>query len=262
MQLFDSHCHFDFDAFDGDRPQVWQRCRDAGVERMIIPGVSEPRWSTLFELVKGEPGWYAAVGLHPWWVAEAEMEPVQLQRDLAQQIAAAQLQGNPCVAIGECGLDGAIVTPLTDQEPHFRAQLALAAELDLPLIVHACRCHSDMLRLLKEYRPARGGVIHAFSGSEEIARDYWQLGFCLGAGGTITYERAAKTRRAFAALPLEAVLLESDAPDMPLAGRQGQRNSPEYLPLIAAELATLRGISIEQVAEQTRLNTERLFALQ
>lgn len=254
--MIDSHCHFDFDAFDANRAQVWQQCRDAGVERMIIPGVSKPRWPALFELVKKEPAWYAAVGLHPWWVAESELEPAQLQREIA-----AQVDANPCVAIGECGLDGAIVTPLAEQEPLFRAQLEVAEELQLPLIIHACRCHNEMLRLLKEYRPARGGVIHAFSGSEEIAREYWKLGFYLGAGGTITYERAAKTRRAFAALPLEAILLESDAPDMPIQGRQGERNSPAYLPLIATELANLRGVSVEGLAAQTRRNTETLFSL-
>lgn len=254
--MIDSHCHFDFEAFDADRAQVWQRCLAAGVERLIIPGVSPPRWPALLDLVHSEPAWYAAVGLHPWWVAETELEPAQLQRQMAEQ-----LERHPFVAIGECGLDGAIVTPLQEQEPLFRAQLALAQELQLPVIVHACRCHSDMLRLLKEYRPARGGVIHAFSGSEEIAREYWKLGFYLGAGGTITYERAAKTRRAFAALPPEAILLESDAPDMPIQGRQGERNSPEYLPRIAQALAELRGASVEKVAEQARLNTEQLFAL-
>ncbi|WP_323843913.1 TatD family hydrolase [Microbulbifer magnicolonia] len=256
MQLIDSHCHFDFDAFDADRAQVWQQCREAGVERLVIPGVSVDRWPALFALVEKEPAWHAAVGLHPWWVAESELEPAQLQRQIAAQVAT-----NPCVAIGECGLDGAIVTPLEEQEPLFRAQLALAEELGLPLIVHACRCHSEMLRLLKEYRPGRGGVIHAFSGSEEIARAYWKLGFYLGAGGTITYERAAKTRRAFAAVPLEAVLLESDAPDMPVQGHQGQRNSPARLPLIAAALAELRGVPVETIAAQTSHNTEILFSL-
>ncbi|MCW8128115.1 TatD family hydrolase [Microbulbifer halophilus] len=254
--MIDSHCHFDFEAFDSDRSQVWARCLAADVERLIIPGVSPTRWPALFDQVEAQPAWHAAVGLHPWWVAETELEPGELQRQIAEQ-----LEAHACVAIGECGLDGAMVTPLAEQEPLFRAQLALAGELQLPLIVHACRCHSDMLRLLKEYRPARGGVIHAFSGSPEIAREYWKLGFYLGAGGLVTYKRAAKTRRAFADLPLEAILLESDAPDMPIQGRQGRRNSPEYLPQIAAALAELRGIPAARVAEQSRRNTEQLFAL-
>lgn len=256
MPMIDSHCHFDFDAFDGDRSQVWAHCLAAGVEQLIIPGVSPARWPSLFELTEKQPAWHAAVGLHPWWVAETDLAPHELQQQIAEQ-----LQEHACIAIGECGLDGAIVTPLAEQEPLFRAQLELAGELQLPLIVHACRCHSDMLRLLKEYRPARGGVIHAFSGSAEIASEYWKLGFYLGAGGTITYERAAKTRRAFSAMPLEAILLESDAPDMPIQGRQGQRNSPEHLPQIAETLAELRGISMAQVVDQTRRNTEQLFAL-
>ncbi|MCX2779613.1 TatD family hydrolase [Microbulbifer thermotolerans] len=256
MRLIDSHCHFDFAAFDKDRASVWRQCREAGVERIIIPGVSPPRWQALLDLVRSEPAWHAALGVHPWWVAESKCGAAQLQRDLA-----ASLEANACVAIGECGLDGAIATPLEKQEEVFRAQLALAESLQLPLIVHARRCHNEMLHLLKAYRPSRGGVIHAFSGSVEIAREYWKLGFSLGAGGTITYDRAAKTRRAFAALPLEAIVLETDAPDMPLQGRQGQRNSPACLLRIARTLAELRGVSVETVADQTRRNTEALFSL-
>jgi TatD DNase family protein len=255
-QLIDSHCHFDFDAFAEDRMQVWARCTAAGVSRMIIPGVSIPQWQSLFALVKNQPAWYAAVGVHPWWVRELAIDPAQLARAICEWATQ-----DRCVAVGECGLDAVIETPLQQQELVFRAHLTAACELDLPLIVHARKTHADTLRLLKTFRPARGGVIHAFSGSEEIAREYISLGFCLGIGGTISYERAAKTRATVAAVPLEALILESDAPDMPLAGRQGQRNSPEFLPQLAGILAELRGITVEQIAEQTRRNTEQLFAL-
>ncbi|SHG04917.1 TatD DNase family protein [Microbulbifer donghaiensis] len=256
MQLIDSHCHFDFDAFAADRLQVWQACRDAGVVRMIIPGVSVTQWTSLAELVATEPRWHAAVGVHPWWVGEQDMPAGQLRRAIGDHVAQ-----NPCVAVGECGLDAGVATPLEQQMAALRPQLEAACELELPLILHVHKTHNEMLRLLKEFRPPRGGVIHAFSGSEQAALDYWSLGFYLGIGGTITYERAAKTRRTVAALPLESLVLESDAPDMPLAGRQGQRNSPANLPLIAAELAKLRGVSVDIIAAQTSHNTENLFSL-
>ena len=256
MQLIDSHCHFDFEAFAGDREQVWRDCLEAGVQQLVIPGVSISRWQPLLELVAKEGNWHAAIGVHPWWVGDLSEPPGDLPERIAEHTA-----HSACVAVGECGLDAAIDTDLELQLAVFRAQVVAAREVELPLIVHSHKTHSQVLALLKELRPPRGGVLHAFSGSEEIAREYWKLGFYLGVGGTITYERAAKTRRTVAAMPLEALLLESDAPDMPLAGRQGRRNSPAYLPLIAETLAALRGAPVEEIARQTSHNTKQLFAL-
>lgn len=256
MQLIDSHCHFDFEAFAGDRDQVWRSCREVGVSKLVVPGVSVAQWPALLELVATNPDWYAALGVHPWWVADLDVAPEKLPELIAERAA-----GADCVAVGECGLDAGIETDLETQQAVFRAQIVAAGELGLPLIVHSHKTHSQVLKLLKEHRPRRGGVIHAFSGSEEIAREFWKLGFYLGIGGIITYERAAKTRRAVAAMPLESLVLESDAPDMPLAGRQGERNSPAYLPLTAAALAQLHEISVDEIARQTRRNTEQLFAL-
>lgn len=256
MQLIDSHCHFDFEDFAGDRDQVWRDCLEVGVQQLVIPGVSISQWQPLQELAATQRGWHAAIGVHPWWVAELSGSPDGLTELIVEH---ASRQG--CVAVGECGLDAGIDTDLELQLAVFRAQALAARELELPLIVHSHKTHSQVLALLKELRPPRGGVLHAFSGSEEIAREYWKLGFYLGVGGTITYERAAKTRRTVTAMPLEALVLESDAPDMPLAGRQGQRNSPAYLPLIAEALAGLRDVPVEDIAQQTSGNTKQLFAL-
>lgn len=261
MPLIDSHCHFDFEAFAEDRMQVWQRCDAQGLQAMVIPGVSIPQWRQLFALVNSQPGLYGAVGVHPWWVKDLAIEPQCLRRAVVERVEHERLASNRCVAIGECGLDANIETPLDAQEAVFKAQLEAADELALPLIVHSVRAHNEVIRLLKSARPAHGGVIHAFSGSREMAEDYWKLGFYLGVGGTITYPRAAKTRATLAAVPLESLLLESDAPDMPLAGRQGERNSPEYLPAVAETLAELRGISAESVIAQTGKNTQALFGL-
>ncbi|MEW5248517.1 TatD family hydrolase [Microbulbifer sp. 2201CG32-9] len=256
MLLIDSHCHFDFDDFTSDRDAVWQRCRAVGVEQLIIPGVEVRQWESLAALVCREPGWHAAVGVHPWWISGLQQTDAQLQQALCECAEQGRF-----VAIGECGLDKLIETPFERQLDVLRIHLTVAAELGLPVILHVRKAHSELLRLLKGFRLGRGGVIHAFSGDVELARRYWAMGFRLGIGGTISYPRAAKTRRAVVELPLESLLLESDAPDMPLRGRQGERNSPEYLPVTAGLLAELRGVSAEEVAARTRENTRLLFSL-
>lgn len=261
IALIDSHCHFDFDAFAPDRDEVWRRCREKGIDQLILPGVSIAQWRSLFALVNSEPAWYGAVGVHPWWVADLAVSPERLQQAIAERVNKERAGSGRVVAIGECGLDGSIDASLAEQEAVLRPQLAAACELELPVILHSVKAHSELIALLKEFQPAKGGVIHAFSGSTEIAREYWKLGFYLGIGGTITYERAAKTRRTVSEVPLESLLLESDAPDMPHAGRQGERNSPEYLLTVAETLAALRGIPVEQVCAQTRKNTQVLFNL-
>ena len=264
MALIDSHCHFDFDAFAADREAVWARCQQQGMAAMVIPGVSIPQWRQLFALVHSQPGWYGAVGVHPWWVKALAIAPEDVGRAVAERIAhERQRHGSAhrCVAVGECGLDTAIDTPMDEQLPVFEAQLQAAQDLALPVIVHCVRAHAEVLRALKNCGPNKGGVIHAFSGSREIAEEYIKLGFYLGVGGTVTYSRAAKTRRTLAEVPLEHLLLESDAPDMPLAGRQGERNSPEYLPAIAETLAELRGTSVEAVIAATEKNAQALFGI-
>ena len=260
MPLIDSHCHFDFDAFSADRPQVWARCQSHGMQALVIPGVSIPQWRHLFALVNSQPGWYGAAGVHPWWVSELAVAPDQVRRAVVER-ARHERNGGRCVAVGECGLDANIDLPLAQQLPVFEAQLEAAGELSLPVIVHCVRAHSEVIRALKNARIKKAGVIHAFAGSREIAEEYIKLGFYLGVGGTVTYKRAVKTRKALASVPLEHLLLESDAPDMPHAGRQGERNSPEYLPAVAETLAALRGVSVESVISQTGKNAQALFDL-
>jgi len=256
MNFVDSHCHFDFAVFDLDRAEVWQSCLASGVKTMVVPGVSPADWPKAAALKTAMPGIYWAAGLHPWWVNESiGLETFATRLRLA-------LQSGECVAIGECGLDAAIDTSLAIQLPVFELHLQMAAELDLPIIIHCRRAHNELISLLKHQSLRRGGVIHAFSGSYEMAKQYWDMGFYLGIGGTITYERAHKTREAVKRMPLESLLLESDAPDMPLQGKQGQRNSPENIPLIAQALAELRGESVQLIAEQTTRNAQTLFKLE
>lgn len=250
--MIDSHCHFDFAAFDEDRDIIWQRCRDIGIRRLIIPGTEPTQWEHAAQHSAQYEGIYSACGLHPWWINDKTTQNISTQIGVF-------CQQHQVVAIGECGLDKHINIDLSTQEHIFREHLKIACDLQLPLIIHVRSLHNEVIKLLKHFKPKARGVIHAFSGSEHIAREYWQLGFCLGVGGVISYERANKTRNALKAMPLEALLLETDAPDMPLAGFQGQRNSPEFLPDIAEHLAQLREQSYAQICLQTTTNCEQLF---
>ncbi|WP_347330396.1 TatD family hydrolase [Marinimicrobium locisalis] len=253
--LIDSHCHFDFEAFDEDRSDIWSRCRSLGIRQLLIPGTEPRQWERARALCETTAGWYFAAGVHPWWqhkVREDEwLDPCR--RALAT---------SRCVAVGECGLDKFTDTPMAEQEKLLEQHLQLASERRLPIVLHCVKAHNELIRWLKRYPLERGGVIHAFSGSADIAETYSQMGFRLGIGGTITYERAKKTREAVSRVRLEALLLETDAPDMPLCGRQGERNSPEYLPEVARVLAELRGLSLAELAAATGENTRLLFGLE
>lgn len=258
--LVDSHCHFDFPEFDSNRDPLWQQCIAAGVRALVIPGIEPAQWPRLLELREAQPNWYFSIGIHPWWIEE-----VEIQQTLNAESVAAMMQPflkkNGCVAVGECGLDKIKNLEWSKQQNVLEMHLQLAKEFQLPVILHCVKAHSEMIALLKKYRPERGGVVHAFSGSVEVAREYLRLGFYLGIGGTITYERAQKTRNAVTQLPLESMLLETDAPSMPLAGQQGAPNSPLSILKIAECLAQLRGESLEQIAAATTENAQRLFGL-
>lgn len=258
----DSHCHFDFAAFEADRAAVWHKGYTQGVQQLIIPGVAPVQWPMLAQLSRQYSGIYYALGVHPWWLAELQLESATAQYALREQLSALlAAAGNECVALGETGLDKTINTPLSLQQALLLLHIDLANQFHLPLIIHSVKTHNEILACFKQQPPRYGGVIHAFSGSLEMAQQFIARGFLLGVGGTITYERAQKTRATFSKIPLQYLLLETDAPDMPVCGKQGERNSPEYLPVIAQTLARLQGVSVEQVAEVTTRNAQRLFGL-
>ena len=253
--LTDTHVHLDQIEYAADLPLVLARSRDAGVARWIVPAIASAQWSALPALHQQHSGLYYALGLHPWFLlAEEEAALEQLERWLASAPPG-------LVAIGECGLDARIEVPMDLQLRFLEAQLELAKQFTLPLILHSRGTHNELLALLGRYRPARGGVIHGFSGSRQQAEQYWALGFHLGVGGVITYERAQKSRRAIAALPLTALLLETDGPTMPLCGYQGERNEPARVAQVLAELARLRCEPEAELAAQIERNVARLFAL-
>lgn len=253
MQLIDTHCHLDFPVFDQDREALLARCRALGVMEYIIPAIAEDNWTRVMALADQHDGLFYGLGIHPWYAGEQREGVMDRLRTLVMS------QPAGLVAIGECGLDLRSQVPQEGQFALFEAQIRLAADAGLPLMIHSVRANDTVAKLLRRFKPPRGGVIHAFSGSLQQAEAFWQLGFRLGVGGVISFERANKTREVFRAMPLEALVLETDSPDMPLQGEQGTRNTPEALPKIAEILMTLRGESSVDVAKVLFETAQHIF---
>ena len=255
MQLIDTHCHLDFPVFDPDREALLAQWRQLGVGEYIVPAVGEENWPRVMALAEQHAGIHYGLGIHPWCVgAQSEGVLTRLERLLATK-------PRGLVAIGECGLDLRSHVPQEGQTELFEAQIRLAMRFDLPLIVHSVRANDTVAKILRRFKPARGGVIHAFSGSLHQAQAFWQLGFRLGVGGVISFDRANKTREAIRDMPLEALLLETDSPDMPLQGQPEGPNTPASLPLIAQILADLRGLPMADVISALHESALQAFPL-
>ncbi|MBD8806579.1 MULTISPECIES: TatD family hydrolase [Pseudomonas syringae group] len=256
MALIDTHTHLDFLDFDADRAQVLDRCRSLGVQRMVVLGVYQRNWQRLWDLTLKNPAVYAAFGLHPVYIDEHVPEHLAELSDWLTR-----LKGHPQLcAVGEIGLDYYVEgLDKTRQQQVFDAQLELAAEFDLPALLHVRRSHADVIATLKRHKLKRSGVIHAFAGSREEAREYIKLGFKLGLGGAATWPQALRMHRVIAELPLDSVVLETDSPDMAPAMYPNQRNSPEHLPDICNALAALMNVSPEQLAQASTRNAYDLF---
>lgn len=253
MNWFDSHCHLDLEAFAADRGQVLARARQAGVAGQLVPAIDRQHWAGLARLADAEPDLHPAYGLHPMFLGPHS------EADLAA--LPAFLDEHRAAAIGECGLD--FTTGLPDhalQRRVFDGQLHLAAERGLPLVIHARRAVDQVIAGLRQIGGLRG-VIHSFSGSPQQADQLFKLGFFIGLGGPVTHERAQRLRRLVRDMPIEYLLLETDAPDQPPAWRRGQRNEPGELVRIGALIAALREIEPALLAATTTANARRLFAL-
>jgi TatD DNase family protein len=251
--MIDSHSHIDAEPFDADRAAVLARARDAGVTRQIVPAIALAGVDTLHALCRDEAGLYPAWGLHPMYLAEHRPDHLDALRGWIERFRP--------LAVGECGLDYFHDDlDVEMQRFYFRRQLELAREFELPVILHARRALDEVMATLRGIGGLRG-VVHSFSGSREQARQLCNLGFCIGLGGAITYERARRLRDIATTMPLELLILETDSPYQPLSGHQGQRNEPARLRDVCACVAALRGASSEAIAAATTLNVERLFGL-
>jgi TatD DNase family protein len=257
IKLIDTHCHLDLSLFDRDREAVLQRAVDARVEKIVIPATTFAHWSKLAALTQQYPNVFAAYGLHPMFMSQHQ------QQDL--DTLAHYLASEKAIAVGECGLDFFI---FDKQENHdvakkaqhilFYAQLALAQQYQLPVIIHSRKSLDLVLKAIRLH-PNLRGVIHSFSGSQQQAHRLIDHGFYLGFGGVITYSRAKKLRHLVSTLPLDALLLETDAPDQPDSEHYGQRNEPAFLMNIAQTIADLRHISVQDLVKTTTKNANKLF---
>jgi TatD DNase family protein len=255
--LIDTHCHLDASEFDDDRDEVIKEASQQDVQMMVIPAVEKNNFESVIQLAKKHANCAYGLGIHPMYVKNAEPEDIAtLKVSIQKQID----QDFPPVAIGEIGLDFFVEGYDKElQTFYFVEQLKLANEFDLPVILHVRRAIDEILKYLRLYK-VRGGIAHAFNGSSQQAEQFIQLGFKLGLGGTMTHPRALKIRELATTLPIEAIVLETDAPDIPPEWlKNGEKNSPAQLKKIAENLAELRDIKLSQVAEITTKNALEIF---
>ncbi len=251
ISLIDTHAHVDLPVFNEDREAMLTRARAAGVHAIVAIGHNPERWRTTAELCARHPFLVRTAGLHPNDAADWTAE---LHQRLEGQLAS----GEP-VAVGETGLDFyRDAAPEALQRDAFAAQIALARRHDLPIVIHQRSAEQDVLSMLRQHGPVRG-VMHCFSGDETFAMSCLELGLLLGVGGVATYPKSETVREALAATPLESVILETDAPYLAPQRWRGRRNEPSYVVSAAETLATIHGVSIDEVAERTTANAVRLF---
>jgi len=257
--LFDTHCHLDAAEFDHDREQVIARAQAAGVQAIVIPAVEVANFDRVRLLAHSFAQGFYALGIHPMYVERAAPNALeQLREALLQHRADPKL-----IAVGEIGLDFFIpeissAEPRAKQELFYQAQLKLALEFDLPVLLHVRRSQDTLLKYLRRHC-VRGGIAHAFNGSLQQAEQFVELGFALGIGGAMTFDRALQIRRLATELELSALVLETDAPDIsPAWLMKGARNEPHEVLQIAQVLAELRGCSVEDVVKVTAQTAKRV----
>lgn len=248
--LVDTHCHLDAAEFDRDRDALFDKAKvGAGgtvIKAIVVPAVERANFGAVTSVCREYSGCAPAYGIHPMYVDRAQPEDLDVLRET--------LQREPAVAVGEIGLDRH-VEPRDDalQMRYFTEQLRIAAELDLPVLLHVRQAIDPILRCLRDIR-VRGGIAHAFNGSREQAQAFIRLGFKLGFGGVMTYPGAKRIRALAAGLPLDSIVLETDAPDLPPVWKRGGRNTPADLLPIAATLAELRSMPLNELAAATTAN--------
>lgn len=263
--LFDTHCHLNLPELAGTHPahqlhnmqQHWQDAQQVGVAALLIPATEPATWLPLLGLQQQQPsGWHLALGVHPWWAVTSPLSAIEQLSQLCLR------HSDNIAAIGEIGLDFALASAtFAAQQAWFEQQLALAKQLAKPVILHHRKSQPQLLAEIKRQQFSHGGILHAFSGSVQQAQAFIDQGFKLGIGGTITYPRAAKTRKVVQQLPLSHFVLETDAPSMPLAGYQGEVNTPARLAEVFAAFCQLRSEPAAEVAATLWQNSLQILGL-
>ena len=251
--LFDTHAHMNDPAYDEDREEVLLGLKDKGVELMMNVGCCLDSSKDCIAMAEKYPFVYASVGTHPDSANEVDEQVIETYRQMAR---------HPRVlAIGEIGLDYYYETiPRETQQKAFRMQMALAKELDMPVIVHERNAHDDGMRIVKEFKGVTG-VFHCYSGSAEMARQLVDMGWYIGFTGVLTFKNARKAVETAQSIPLERIVLETDCPFMAPEPFRGKRNDPGYLYRMAERLAELRDLPVEQIWQITTQNAKRLYRM-
>lgn len=249
----DTHLHLDAQEYDPDRPEVVQRARSMHVTRFVLPAVCASNFSTVKALAARTPGAVYCLGIHPLFVEKAKPDDLALLRQHVEE----NLNDPLFAGIGEIGLDGFVPgLDFDKQVSFFHAQLKIAQDFDLPVVMHVRKAQDPVLKGLRRYRP-RSGIAHAFNGSFQQAEQFLALNMCLGFGGASTFTRALQLRRLIQHLPAEALVLETDGPDIAPEWINKQRNAPEHLERIAHCIADIRMVSPNDLSTMTEQNAER-----
>ena len=249
--FIDTHCHLD--KLDSTPEEAIIEAKQAGVQRMVTVSVDEPSLDFVSSMVQQFPEVYGSVGFHPHDAAE-------LTEDLEQKIRKLALEEKKLIAIGETGLDYHYMYSSAEvQQQVFSKQLQLAVELNLPVIMHSRDAETDTLNILQEIPVLPLGVAHSFTSSFEMAKTLIEMGWYIGINGIVTFKNAEDLRKVVRWLPLDRLLLETDSPFLAPTPFRGKPNKPAHIPAIATFIAKLRGISLEQLSEQTSANAQRLF---
>lgn len=252
--IFESHAHYDDEQFENDRDELLNAMQENGIGTIINVGASFSSCYEVVELAQKYPFVYAAVGVHPDEVGNLNEENFEILKS--------QCQKDKVVAVGEIGLDYYWNHESHDiQKKWFIEQLNLARELDLPVIIHSRDAAADTLEVMREHAQGLRGVIHCFSYSKEMAREYVKMGFFIGVGGVVTFKNSKKLKEIVTEIPLERMLLETDSPYLAPMPNRGKRNSSLNIPYIAEEIANLKNVSYEEVIEQTERNGKELFRI-
>jgi TatD DNase family protein len=252
--LVDTHAHLQWASFDKDREKVIRRAQKASVSNIVNIGYDLDGSVKGVELAEQHNGLYATVGIHPHNAIRLDQNVLNKLRELSRH--------PKVVAIGEIGLDYyRNLSPRENQKKTFEAQLSLAGELELPVVIHDREAHSDILEIISRFKGKVRGIMHCFSGDKEMAEQIIELGFLVSFAGNVTYPNAHKLRETARWIDLDSVLIETDSPWLPPQAMRGKRNEPCFLPFIAGEIAELKGIATEELAEATTMNAKEIYQL-
>ena len=252
--IFDTHAHYDDEQFDADREELLNSMAEQGVGTIVNVSASYPSCEQVTEMVQKYPFMYAAVGVHPDHVGELNEETFVRMKKL--------FANDKVIAVGEIGLDYYWDNESHDlQKAWFIRQLELARELDLPVLIHSREAAADTMDIMKEHAEGISGVIHCYSYSKEMAREYVKMGFYIGVGGVVTFKNARKLKETVVEIPLTSIVLETDCPYLAPEPKRGKRNNSAYIRYVAEEIAKIKGITYEEVVAQTEENARKMYRL-